>query len=108
MRVNKTVTSILACLFLLAAGNVAAAEFSVSQKKKRFTPKELTIKRGDGVLFVNDDRYMHNLFSETKGFEFNIRKQKPGQEDKIVFEKRGSFVVKCVIHPRMKMTIVVE
>jgi len=108
MRLRKTIASILACLILCATGSATAAEFLVSQNKKQFTPKQLNIKRGDNVVFVNDDRFMHNLFSDTAGFEFNIRKQKPGEKHEIVFRNRGKFVVKCVIHPRMKLTIKVD
>ncbi len=98
----------IACAIILSAGLAGAAEFTVSQKKRSYDPKLLAAKIGDTVLFVNDDRYAHNLYSETPGFEFNIRKQMPGDKDTIKLDKRGKFEVRCVIHPRMKMTINVE
>ena len=106
MRLFAAVT--IACAIILSAGLAGAAELTISQKKRSFDPKLLNAKTGDTVLFVNDDRYAHNLYSETPGFEFNVRKQMPGDEDTIKLDKRGKFEVRCAIHPRMKMTINVE
>ncbi len=99
---------LIAGAVLLPAGQAGAGEFTISQKKKRFTPKQIDAKLGDTVLFINDDRYAHNLYSDTAGFEFDVRKQMPGDEKRLVLEKRGTFKVRCVIHPRMKMTVTVE
>ncbi len=99
---------LIAGAVLLPAGQAGAGEFTISQKKKRFTPKQVDAKLGDTVLFINDDRYAHNLFSDTAGFEFDLRKQMPGDEYRLVLKKRGTFKVRCVIHPRMKMTVNVE
>ncbi len=98
----------IACAIILSAGLAGAAELTVSQKKRSFDPKLMNAKTGDTVLFVNDDRYAHNLYSKTPGFEFSVRKQMPGDKDAIKLDKRGKFEVRCVIHPRMKMTINVE
>jgi len=97
-----------ACAVLISPGTVSAESFVISQEKKRFHPKLLNAKLGDTVLFDNDDRYAHTLYSETPDFEFNIRKQMPGQKHEMKLDNRGEFVVRCVIHPRMKMTITVE
>jgi len=99
---------LVASAVLTSAGAATAEELVVSQKKKRFDPPLLTAKIGDTVLFDNDDRFAHNLFSETLGFEFNIRKLMPGEKHEMKLSKRGKFVVGCVIHPRMKMTIIVD
>ena len=98
----------IVCAIILSAGLAGAAEFIVSQKKRSFDPKLLNAKLGDTVLFVNDDRYAHNLYSESPGFEFNVRKQMPGDEHSIKLDRRGTFEIRCVIHPRMKMTVIVE
>ncbi len=105
----RFLTVFLAAGTILASVSQAGAEeFAISQKKKRFTPKQIDAKVGDTVLFVNDDRYAHNLYSDTKGFEFDVRKQMPGDEYKLVLKKSGTFMIRCVIHPRMKMTVNVE
>ena len=85
-----------------------AENFTVSQKDRNFDPGLLSAKIGDTVLLVNDDRYAHNLYSETPGFEFNVRKQMPGNTHSIKLDKRGKIEIRCAIHPRMKLTINVE
>ena len=102
-----TVMTIVGAI-VLSTGVAGAAEFTVSQKKKSFDPKTVNAKLGDTVLFVNDDRYAHNLFSKTPKFKFNVRKQMPGSKYSMKLNKRGTFEVLCVIHPRMKMTINVK
>jgi plastocyanin len=86
---------------------LAAEEFTVSQIGKHFEPSELTATVGDTVVFMNDDRFAHNIYSETPGFEFEFRKQMPGESDVLTLEKAGEFEVSCAIHPRMKLRIVV-
>ena len=85
-----------------------AEEYVISQKKRKFSPKVVNAKIGDTVVFLNDDRFAHNLFSETKGFEFDVRKQMPGDRYTMKLERKGTFEVRCAIHPRMQMTIHVE
>ncbi len=99
---------IVTCAIILPASFAFAEEYTVSQKKRRFDPKQLNVKPGDTLLFVNDDRYAHNLFTDSPGFEFDVRKQMPGDKYQLKIEKRGTFEIRCVIHPRMIMTVVVE
>ena len=106
MRLPALVSGIM--VFLLAIGQGHAEEFKISQKKKRFTPREVVAKLGDSILFVNDDLYAHNLFTDTPGMVLNIRKQMPGDAYRLKLDKRGNFEIRCVIHPRMKMTLQVK
>ena len=100
---------LVCAMFILPVATATAAEqHTISQKKKRFDPKLLEAKVGDSVVFINDDRYAHNLFSDTPGFEFDVRKQMPGDKHRMALEKRGEFKIRCVIHPRMKMTVNVK
>ena len=64
-------------LLILAAvatllGDAAAADLKIVQKNRAFSARQLTIKAGDQVTFVNDDTVNHNVYSETKGFEFDV------------------------------------
>ena len=92
----------------IGAGHAAADEFVISQKKRKFTPAVLAAKIGDTVVYLNDDRFAHNLFSETPGHEFDVRKQMPGDRHTITLNRKGVFEVRCAIHPRMRMKITVE
>jgi plastocyanin len=80
----------------------------ISQKDKVFHPDLLLVKKGDSVLFRNDDPVTHNVFSRTKGSLFNLKMQQPGQEDVVTLQEPGEVTVRCAIHPSMKLTIQVE
>ena len=95
-------------MVLLMSAQVYGEESVISQKNKKFSPELVEAKLQDTLVFVNDDGYAHNLYSETPGFEFNVRKQMPGETHRMTLEKSGTFDIRCVIHPRMKMTVVVK
>jgi plastocyanin len=56
---------------------------------------------------VNDDTVPHNIFSVSKGNEFNLGSQAPGASTDVTFKEAGEVQVICAIHPRMKMTVTV-
>jgi plastocyanin len=91
--------------YVLAQG--APAEVVVTQKDIDFDVKNPTIRVGGQIVFVNDDRFGHNVFSETAGGEFDIGRQAPNTRVAVPFRRAGTFAVLCRIHPRMSMTVVV-
>ncbi len=95
-------------LGLLPAGSAFAKEHIVSQKAKQFTAEEITLAVGDTVLFKNEDDTSHNVFSSTEGAKFNLGIQKQGAESSQKFDKAGAFEVRCAIHPKMKLKVVVK
>jgi plastocyanin len=101
---------LLALVIAFAGGSVVAfaAERSVMQKGKAFSESVITIKKGDVVVFVNDDGVTHNVMSTDAGNAFNIDSQPPGLSTPVTFDKAGEFTVLCAIHPRMKLLVKVE
>jgi plastocyanin len=93
-------------LAALAVASVRAAQHVVSQKAKAFSATTLTVKQGDEVVFKNEDDVTHNLFSNTKGFEFNLT-QAPGNTSSYAFKGEGTAEVRCAFHPKMKLTVTV-
>jgi plastocyanin len=93
---------------LLLAGSVEAGEHVVVQKNHTFSPAEITIKPGESVVFKNEDDVVHNVFSVTKGVEFNLNIQQPGQSSSFTFPHEGKVEVRCVIHPTMKLVVNVK
>lgn len=85
-----------------------ARDHMVSQTGKEFRPAALTVKPGDTVVFRNDDTVIHNIYSKTPGFEFNFKRQFPGSENKLAFEKTGVAEIYCAIHPHMKLVLTVR
>jgi plastocyanin len=88
-----------------AAVAVAATERTVGQKGKVFSESEIAVKKGDTILFVNDDTISHNIMSNTAGNSFNLGSQAPGLSTPVTFDKPGEVMVICAIHPRMKLSV---
>ncbi len=88
--------------------SVLAAEHEVGQLNKEFTVKEITIKKGDKIKFINKDSFFHNVFSlsDTKFFDLGSFPQ--GEFKEVEFEDAGKIEVECAIHPNMKMVVNVE
>jgi plastocyanin len=96
-----------AATLLLLAVEAAASEHVVAQKDKNFSQSALTVKSGDTIVFKNDDPVVHNIFSKSEILKFNVM-QDPGEETKVEADAAGTFVVRCAIHPKMKLTVRVE
>ena len=101
----KSFTIILAIAFVAGCATALAAERSIMQKGKVFSEQQISIKKGDAVLFVNNDSVAHNVFSISPGNEFNLGSQLPGVATPVTFNAVGDVVVTCAIHPRMKLTV---
>ena len=86
----------------------AASGHVVSQAGKKFSEKRLTVKVGEMITFVNDDKVVHNVHSLTKGFEFDLGAQKPGESADVSFSAAGKLKARCAIHPKMKINIKVQ
>ena len=85
----------------------------ISQKDKEFQQdgkkiEEIKIKVGDEIDFANDDKTPHNVFSMDKEHKFNLKIQKPNSSTKHKFEKAGPATVRCAIHPKMKLKVIIE
>ena len=65
-------TSSILLLGVVLLGTAEATDFTVRQKDRAFSVRQLTVKVGDQVTFVNDDAVGHNVVSETKGLEFDF------------------------------------
>jgi plastocyanin len=92
----------------LAAHAALAQELRISQKHKRFSSTTLTVKTGDLITFVNDDEAMHNVYSYTEGFTFDLGGQSPGEETTVRLSKTGVIDIRCAIHPKMKLQVRVQ
>jgi plastocyanin len=103
----RSLTVVLALAFATGSGIAFAAQHSIMQKGKVFSESAVAVKKGDTVVFVNDDNIAHNILSTTPGHEFNLGAVAPGDSAQITFDKSGEIAVQCAIHPRMKLTVTV-
>jgi plastocyanin len=85
----------------------AAADVTVVQKNRAFSARQVKVKVGEGITFVNSDDVRHNILSETRGAELDII-QPPGSSNTVRFAQPGTVVVECTIHPDMRLEVLVS
>jgi len=103
-----TTAMLVTCALIAAAHAALADDVRVVQRDKRFSTARLAVKTGDLVTFVNSDEAMHNVYSFTDGFTFDLGGQGPGEETTVRLSKPGVVDVRCAIHPKMKLQITVQ
>ena len=71
-----------------------------------FNPKQVTVKAGDTITWVNHDDIPHTVTSQTQAF----RSKALDTDDKFsfTFATPGTYPYFCALHPQMTGTIVVE
>ena len=94
--------------FALVANVLHVSEHTIVQKGKAFAPGSLEVKKGDTVIFTNDDDVVHNVFTASSAFRFNLKAQPPGASTTVSFTEAGAFEVRCAIHPTMKLAVQVK
>ena len=104
---RKFLLCLVACAGSLTA-SAATTMHVVDQSKLQFSLAELKIKQGDTVKFTNSDRLAHNIMVTDGSRVLNSGLQQPGQPFEAPFTLKGTFPVTCGIHPKMRMTVVVE
>jgi cytochrome c peroxidase len=87
---------------------IADAPVTVNQKGLQFSVTDLDVKKGQTVVFINDDHTTHNITVTGDGVNVNGGLQPPGAEFRMPFSKPGTYAVTCGIHPKMKLNIVVK
>ncbi len=71
-----------------------------------FAPRDLRVKRGATVRWVNQDQEPHTVTSDAGAF--GSRGLDAGEGYAFTFEKAGRFPYHCSLHPTMTGTVVVE
>ena len=99
---------IAAILLLVATALCAAAVHRIVQKGRAFSLSQITIARGDSLLFTNDDEFLHQIYVDSRNMRFDSDEQPPGQTIEVNFPHAGTFPIRCHIHPKMLLTVRVE
>jgi plastocyanin len=102
---RERLAGLVLCALAAAPGPAVAADHTILQKHKEFAPKEVTIRAGDTLVFVNADTMKHNVHSTTEGFAFDLQVQRPGDSDRIRITRTGALEVGCHIHPKMSLRV---
>lgn len=101
----------LALAVVLLAPLVAWADTGlvvVDQHNLQFSAPTVTLRVGDRLRFTNSDRVNHNVLISMGGVRTNSGLQKPGEPFEVPMVRAGTYQVTCGIHPRMRMTVIVE
>jgi len=84
---------------------LAGTMVSVVQKGRAFASRQLDIKAGDSVRFLNEDTFIHHVFVKSATMNYDSEEQEPGQSIDVRFPVAGSFNVRCEIHPKMSLQV---
>jgi plastocyanin len=82
-------------------------EFVLDQNNLTFLPHILVIPKGSIVSFPNNDKVDHNVFSLSRTRKFNFGSYKPGESQKVIFDKPGIVELRCDLHSEMISYILV-
>lgn len=83
------------------------AKFVMDQQNLTFRPQILPIPVGATVLFPNNDKVDHNVFSLSRTQKFNLGSYKPGDSKTVTFVKAGVVELRCDVHAEMLAYILV-
>lgn len=104
----KTVLSILAGL--LISGSVQALNkknsYSVNIENMKYTPEALSVKKGDTIIWTNNDLVPHTVTAIDNSFDSKVIDA--GKTWTLVVKKVGPKDYKCSFHPTMIAKIVVK
>jgi plastocyanin len=108
LRRRRCCAVIAAALLLVATAVFAAAVHRIAQRGRAFSLSQITIARGDSLLFTNDDEFLHQIYVDSRNMSFDSDEQPPGQAIVVNFPRSGAFSVRCHIHPKMLLIVHVE
>ena len=112
MRTRGTLVLVGALLSLGGSVSVAtqpatrAAQHSVVIENMQFNPPQLTVHRGDRIVWVNKDLFPHTVTAVNKTFDSGSIAA--GSSWSYVARSSGEFAYGCTFHPTMKGTIKVQ
>ena len=109
-RVPKSVgshwTTLAACALLVVTTSAQAAQHTVTIDGVQYSPADLTVHRGDTVVWVNKDPFPHTATADDKAFSSGSIAVNGTW--KYVAMKSGVHSYSCTFHPTMKGKLTVE
>jgi cytochrome c peroxidase len=106
LRVKQSLVA-MTVLTAVSATCVAADTETVSQRGRRFTPDAMQVTTGTSVKIENDDRVTHHVYVDQPDMKFDSGEQSVGNAVSLQFDRAGTFVVRCAIHPTMRLDVTV-
>jgi plastocyanin len=85
---------------------IGLPHYTIVQRNKTFEPRLLVIPAGSTVDFPNNDRWFHNVFSISRGRQFDLGLYEGGVLRSVRFDRAGVSYLFCSIHPEMMAVVV--
>lgn len=106
---HRSLFTLLVAFILACAGGEAAwaKDHAVSISDIKYDPKEIKVKKGDTVVWTNEDDRDHTVTADD-GKSFDSGNLNTGGKFDHKFDKPGRYKYHCDYHPRMKATVIVE
>ena len=107
-------TMLVTGMLLSLGGSVGAAtepaapatQHSVVIENMQFNPPQLTVHRGDRIVWVNKDLFPHTVTAVNKSFDSGSIAA--GGSWSYVAKSSGEFAYGCTFHPTMKGVLKVQ
>jgi len=88
-------------------GEPVTMRVTIAQKDEAFVPRVVAITRGSTIDFPNSDPFFHNVFSLSRGANFDLGRYPRGVSKSRPFPNAGLVKVYCHIHSHMTASIMV-
>src|SRR3989344_428824 len=69
-----------------------------------YSPNTITVKVGSSVMFKNNDSVAHTATADDGNFDTGTIQ--PGETGEPTFDKAGTYLYHCTLHPNMTGTVV--
>jgi plastocyanin len=102
----RTLGILLACATMGAAAAARAAEHTVVIDGLQFRPAELTVHRGERIVWLNKDPLPHSVTADSKLFDSGSIAAAGSWS--YIAGKRGEYAYHCIFHPTMQGKIRVQ
>lgn len=79
----------------------------ISQRGRKFRPSVVPILKGTALVFPNDDRVLHNVFSLSKMAPFDLGNYAQHESRSVTITHSGLVTVYCNMHPAMQLDVLV-
>lgn len=96
----------LASLMLWVSITAFAGDTTIKISQFAFAPDSVEVDAGSKVTWVNDDKAVHSVISDTSGFGSEPLKQ--GDQFSTAFSTPGTYKYRCGFHDYMTGTVVVK
>ena len=84
----------------------STSSHTVTIENMQFNPPQLSVHRGDRIVWVNKDLFPHTATADNKSFDSGAIDA--GSSWSFVADKAGKFGYSCTFHPTMKGTLTVQ